>query len=123
MKSTSPPIPVTASPVAIPGVSVRSATSDWKRGRPRYVLTSSVPILAGMGCPSASALVATRAHHIHPRRRRIAPPATADFVDLVPHDHRIQRAGFLQRAGYPAGERADVRSAVTADLCLVVDSA
>ena len=35
MKSTSPPAPVTASPVATPATAVRSAASEVKRGRPR----------------------------------------------------------------------------------------
>src|SRR4029450_12644522 len=64
MNNTSPPVPVTANPVAMPGVSVRSATSEWKRARPRYLRTSSVPIVVGsarsppstLGAPSGGGL-------------------------------------------------------------------
>src|SRR5258705_4633064 len=55
MNSTSPPMPVTASPVAMPGVSVRSATSEVNRDRPRYCFTSPAPIVVGAGAVAAQA--------------------------------------------------------------------
>ena len=47
MNSTSPPTPVTASPVATPGTAVRSAASKKNFWRPRYSRTSSASIVIG----------------------------------------------------------------------------
>ena len=47
MKSTSPPAPVTASPVATPGVDVRSAVSGVNFGRPRYLTRASASTWIG----------------------------------------------------------------------------
>ena len=71
----------------------------------------------------AEGMVLGRIEHLQQRRRRVTPPVAADFVDLVQHDHRIQSAGFLERAGDTARQCADIRPAVTADLRLVVDPA
>src|SRR5665213_583289 len=54
-ESTSPPAPVTASPVATPGTEVRSADSKKNRGRPSQVLTSSSSTTSGRGPGSSGA--------------------------------------------------------------------
>ena len=71
----------------------------------------------------AERVVLRRVEHLEQRRRRVAAPVGADLVDLVEHDHRVHRPGVAQRADEPAGQRADVRAAVTADLGLVADAA
>src|SRR5690606_41381274 len=57
------------------------------------------------------------------RRSRVAAVIGADLVDLVQHDDRIHRAGFLDRPNDPAGQRTDVRTPMTPDLRLVTDAA
>jgi len=55
MNSTSPPAPVTASPVATPGVAVRAADS-WKNfWRPSASRTASRPIFTGVEIASGRA--------------------------------------------------------------------
>ena len=54
---------------------------------------------------------------------RVAPEVHADLVDLVEHEHRVVRAGRLDALDDAAGQRADVRAPVAADLGLVVDAA
>ena len=76
INNTSPPEPVTANPVAMPGVSVRSATSEWKRARPRYLRTSSVPIVVGRACSAPSTLVATLRSSLPIWRSRPRTPAS-----------------------------------------------
>src|ERR1700722_6507797 len=53
----------------------------------------------------------------------MAAPISADFVDLVEHDHRVHRARVPEGSHEPAGERADVGPSVTADLGLIPDAA
>src|SRR4029079_13405706 len=50
-------------------------------------------------------------------------PVRADLVHLVEHHHRVLRAGLLEGPHDAAGQRADVRAPVAADLGLVVDPA
>ncbi len=57
-KRTSPPAPVTASPVATPGTLVRAATYWWNFGRPSASVTPAVSITTGVGCPPAAMRVA-----------------------------------------------------------------
>ena len=61
--------------------------------------------------------------HLEQRRGGISAPVCADLVDLVEHDHRVHRPGVAERSNEPAGEGADVRAAVAADLGLVADPA
>src|SRR6266849_1635334 len=68
-------------------------------------------------------MVLGRIEHLQQCRRWITPPVAADLVDLVEHDHWIQRAGLFQGARDAARERADVRAAVAADLRFIVDAA
>ena len=60
MNSTSPPAPVTANPVATPGVLVRSGTSSVTFGRPIHVASSSAAITSGVAAPVATFAVAVR---------------------------------------------------------------
>ena len=55
--------------------------------------------------------------------RRVAAKIGPDLVNLVEHDERVVRARLLQRLNYPAGHRADVRAAVSANFRLVVQAA
>ena len=71
----------------------------------------------------AERVVLRRVEHLEQRGRRVAAPVGADLVDLVEHDHRVHRPGVAQRADEPAGQRADVRAPVAADLGLVADAA
>ena len=57
---TSPPAPVTARPVATPGVAVRSAASWWNFGRPRASCRSSGPMVMWPSAPSATRRAALR---------------------------------------------------------------
>ena len=71
----------------------------------------------------AERVVLRRVEHLEQRRRRVAAPVGADLVDLVEHDHRVHRPGVAQRPHEAAGQRADVRAPVAADLGLVADAA
>ena len=76
MNSTSPPMPVTASPVAMPGVSVRSATSEVNRDRPRYCFTSPAPIMVGAASWPLSTRVAILRSSLPIWRSRPRTPAS-----------------------------------------------
>ena len=60
MNSTSPPVPVTASPVATPGTAVRSADSGRNRGRPRKSLRLSVSTATAVASVDASRVATLR---------------------------------------------------------------
>ena len=45
----------------------------------------------------AERVVLRRVEHFEQRRRRIALIAGRDLVDLVEHEHRVHRAGLLER--------------------------
>ena len=64
-----------------------------------------------------------RVEHLEQSRGGIAPPVGAHLVDLVEHDHGVHRSGIAERAHEPAGERTDVRAAMTADLGFVSNAA
>jgi hypothetical protein len=88
MNSTSPPMPVTASPVAMPGVSVRSATSEVNRDRPRYIPRFNgdgqrylATIGSGRDLPQQLADLALEA--AHPRLAGVAPPMIARKASSV----------------------------------------
>ena len=68
-------------------------------------------------------VVLRRIEHLEQRRRRIAAPVGAELVDLVQHDHRVHRARVAQRAHEAAGQRADVRAPMAADLRFVAHAA
>ena len=61
--------------------------------------------------------------HLEERRRRVAPEVARHLVDLVEEEDRVVRADLAQRLDDPAGEGADVRAPVAADLRLVADAA
>ena len=71
----------------------------------------------------AERVVLRRVEHLEQRRRRVALEAGGHLVDLVEHEHRVHRAGLLQRLDDAAGDRADVGAAVAADLGLVAHAA
>lgn len=54
---------------------------------------------------------------------RVAPEVGAHLVDLVEQDDRVHGPRLLDRPHDPAGQRADVRPPVAADLGLVADAA
>jgi hypothetical protein len=68
-------------------------------------------------------MVLGRVEDFQQRRRGVPAPVAADLVDLVEHDDRVERAGFFQRASDAPRQRADIRSAMAANLGLVVDAA
>src|ERR1700736_2983067 len=68
-------------------------------------------------------MILRRVEDLEQRRRRITAPVTADLIDLVEHDHRVASAGFLESAGDPARQGANIRPAVTTDLGLIVNAA
>ena len=68
-------------------------------------------------------VVLLRVQDLEEGGRRVAPEVHPDLVDLVEHEHRVVRAGGLDVLDDPAGQRADVRAPVAADLRLVVDAA
>src|SRR5207248_2655202 len=57
------------------------------------------------------------------RARRIAAEVGAHLVDLVDHQQWVVGAGVAHGPDDHAGQRADVRAAMTADLGLVADAA
>ena len=71
----------------------------------------------------AEGVVLGRVEDLQQGRGRVAAPVGADLVDLVQHDHRVQRAGLAQRAHEPPRKRPDVGAPVPADLGLVADAA
>ena len=71
----------------------------------------------------AERVVLRRVEHLEQRRRRVAAVVRADLVDLVEQHDRVHRAGLLDGPDDPAGQRADVRPPVAADLGLVADAA
>ena len=70
----------------------------------------------------AERVVLRRVQHLEQRGRRVAAVVRAELVDLVQQDHRVHGARLADRAHDPAGQRADVGPAVTADLGLVADA-
>ena len=71
----------------------------------------------------AEGVVLRRVEHLEQGRRRVAAVVGADLVDLVEQDDRVHRAGLLDGADDPAGQGADVRAPVAADLGLVAHAA
>ncbi len=71
----------------------------------------------------AEGVVLRRVEHFEEGGGRVASEVGADLVDLVEQDDRVHRTGLLDGADDAAGERADVRAPVTADLRLVPDTA
>ena len=76
MKRTSPPVPVTASPVATPGIAVRS-TDSWKNfWRPRASTTSSVSMAIGASASPEAIRVASRRSSLPSSRSSWRTPAS-----------------------------------------------
>ena len=71
----------------------------------------------------AERVVLRRVEHLEQRRRRVALDAGRHLVDLVEHEHRVHRAGLLERLDDAAGNRSDIRAAVPAYFCLVAHAA
>ena len=71
----------------------------------------------------AEARVLLGVEHLQHRARRVAAEVGSHLVDLVDHQHRVDRAGVPQRADDRSGHRADVGAPVTADLRLVAHAA
>ena len=71
----------------------------------------------------AERVVLRRVEHLEQGGRRVAAVVRADLVDLVEQHDRVHRAGLLDRPDDAAGQRADVRAPVAADLGLVAHAA
>ena len=71
----------------------------------------------------AEGVVLRRVQHLQQGGRRVAPEVGAHLVDLVEQHHRVHRPGLLDGPHDTAGQRADVRTPVAADLGLVPDAA
>ena len=67
--------------------------------------------------------VLLRIEHLEQGRGRIATIIGADLVDLVHHEDRVVGFDRLQPLDDAAGHRADIGSAVTADLRLIAHAA
>ncbi len=76
MNSTSPPVPVTARPVATPGTLVRSAASKKKRGRPSHLVTSAASTTTGASTEPAASFVASLRISRPSSRSRFRTPAS-----------------------------------------------
>jgi hypothetical protein len=61
--------------------------------------------------------------HLEQRRRRVTAKIGAHLVDLVEQEQRIVGGPLLEALHDLAGQRADVRAAVAADLGLVAHAA
>ena len=70
----------------------------------------------------AEGVVLLRIEHLQHGRSRIAAEIGVELVDLVEHEERIGRAGALHGLEDAAGQRADIRAAMAADLGLVADA-
>ena len=68
-------------------------------------------------------VVLLRIEHLEQRRRRIAAEVGRHLVDLVEQEHRVVGADLLQVLDDLAGQRADVRAAMAANLGLVAHAA
>ena len=71
----------------------------------------------------AERVILLRVEHFHQRRRRIATEIASQFIDFIQHHHRIVGFRALQSLNHLAGQRADVRPAVTANLGFIVHAA
>ena len=71
----------------------------------------------------AERVVLRRVEHLEQGRGRVAAVVRAELVDLIEQDDRVHRAGLGDGPDDPAGQRADVGAAVTADLGLVPHAA
>ena len=67
--------------------------------------------------------VLLRIEHFEQRRSRIAPEIAAQLVHLIQHEHRVVRARAPQRLDHLPRHRSDVRTAMPADLRLIVHAA
>src|SRR5437764_506533 len=104
MKRTSPPVPVTARPVDTPGTAVRSAASCQKRCRPSASRTRSASTATGGAASPDAMRVAVLRRSLPSSRSSCLTPASRVYAE-------------------PAGERTDVRAAMTADLGFVSNAA
>ncbi len=68
-------------------------------------------------------VVLRRVQDLQEGGRGVAAEVRAHLVDLVEQDHRVHRPGLLDGAHDTAGQRADVRTPVAADLGLVPHAA
>src|SRR5262249_52652205 len=68
----------------------------------------------------AETAVLFRVKNLEQRCRRIAAKITADFVDLVEHEHRVVHAGATHRLNDAPGHGADIRAAMATQLRLVM---
>ncbi len=64
-------------------------------------------------------VVLLRVKHLQERSRRVAPEVSAQLVDLVQHEQRVDRASAAHDLDDPTGHRPDIRSPVAANLRLV----
>ena len=71
----------------------------------------------------AEGIVLLGVEHLEEGRLRVAAEVTADLVDLVEHDDRVDGAGLAERLCDAARECADIGAAVAANLRLVVHAA
>ena len=83
MNSTSPPVPVTARPVATPGTAVRSAAS-WKTfWRPSASRTISMSIATGASALPDAIRVAVLRRIVPSSRSRLRTPASRVYSETT----------------------------------------
>ena len=82
-KSTSPPTPVTARPVATPGTAVRSAASRKNRCRPRASRTTSISTATGASAVSDAIRVAVLRSTLPSSRSSWRTPASRVYSEMI----------------------------------------
>src|SRR5262245_2692054 len=68
-------------------------------------------------------MVLCRIQHFEQCAGRIAAKVRTNFVDLVEHKHWVTCAAAAQLLNDPSRHRADIRTAMTTNLCFVAHSA
>src|SRR5688500_11424883 len=68
-------------------------------------------------------MVMSGVEHFQQGCRWVALVADGDLVDLVEHEHRVHRPSLFERLDDAAWDRADVGTAMTADLRFVAHAA
>ncbi len=81
--STSPPAPVTASPVATPGTAVRAADSWKNRWRPSASRTASMSIAIGASALPETIRVAVLRSSLPSSRSRLRTPASRVYSEIT----------------------------------------
>ena len=69
------------------------------------------------------AVVLLRVKYLEQRTRRISAIILRQLIHLIEYHYRVRRAAALHAFHNPARHRTDVSPSVSADLCLIPDTA